>query len=161
MLPADRPAFRSSTLFEETSMPALKSLAPAVLALLIAACGGGDSSAAKPGSMETGTPASREEVAALVRQFGLGGGDKDVAGEAFYNLAQRAAPGLLEIARDPATSPDDLDSVLLIASTYVKDPQILEALRTRAQALPDPEERELRLKLIQALSTTPGLPYPR
>jgi hypothetical protein len=43
----------------------------------------------------------------------------------------------------------------------VKDPQIFEALRTRAQALPDPQERELRLKLIQGLSTTPGLPYPR
>jgi hypothetical protein len=142
-------------------MPALKSLLPAVLALLMAACGDGNADAAKPGSMETGTPASGEEVAALVRQFGLGGGEKDVAGEAFYDLAQRAAPGLLEIARDPATSADDLESVLFIASVYVKDPQIFEALRTRAQALPDPEERELRLQLIQGLSTTPGLPYPR
>jgi broad specificity phosphatase PhoE len=84
-----------------------------------------------------------------------------VAGEAFYHLAQRATPGLLEIVRDPATNEGYLEIVLLIASVYVKDPEILEALRTRAQALPDPEERKLRLEVIQSLSTTPGFPYPR
>ncbi|HEX6373844.1 MAG TPA: hypothetical protein VF006_33255 [Longimicrobium sp.] len=142
-------------------IPRFPAAALAVM-FILAACGGGaDASAAKPGSIETGTPASREEVAALVQQFGLGGGEKDVAGEAFYDLAQRAAPGLLEIARDPSTRADELETVLFISSMYVKDPEIFAALRTRAQAIPDPEERELRLKLVDALSTTPGLPYPR
>jgi hypothetical protein len=142
-------------------MRLLRFFAKILVMFILAACGDGDASAAKPGSVANGPAASREEVAALVQQFGLGGGEKDVAGEAFYDLAQRAAPALLEIARDPATSADDLESVLFIASVYVKDPQIFEVLRTRAQALPDPEERELRLQLIQGLSTTPGLLYPR
>lgn len=40
------------------------------------------------------------------------------------------------------------------------DPQIFQTLRTRAEALLAGEERDLRLQLIQGLSTTPGLPYP-
>jgi hypothetical protein len=34
----------------------------------------------------------------------------------------------------------------------VPDPQIFDALRARAQAMPDPADRELRLRLIDALS---------
>ena len=128
-------------------MRAVKSFVPALLFVLVAACGGADASSAR-----TAAPAPTDEVRALVVQYGLGGGEKDVAGEAFYNLDRRAVPGLLEVARDPATSHDDLETIIFIASTYVPDPEIFDALRTRAQAMPDPADRELRIRLIDALS---------
>ncbi|HEU4455511.1 MAG TPA: hypothetical protein VFR81_20780 [Longimicrobium sp.] len=98
------------------------------------------------------------EVRALVRQFGEGGDDKDVAGEAFYNLGDRASPALQEIVRDPATSLDELDSIIFISSMYVKSPELRAALRTRAGTLPDAEERAMRLELIDALESANGAP---
>lgn len=101
-----------------------------------------------------GGPASVPEVRALVRQFGEGGGDKDEAGEALYNLGDRARPALLEIVRDPATSLHELDNIILITSLYVKSsPELVAALRTRAAAIPDAEERIVRLGLIDGLES--------
>lgn len=97
--------------------------------LILASCQGSDASAVKVSVATPGAPASKDEIAALVQQFGLGGGEKDVAGEAFHNLAQRAAPGLLEIARDPATNVNDLETILFIASVYVPEPEIFQTLR--------------------------------
>lgn len=139
-------------------MRILKLLAAASLLAFTPACGGAEASADVQAAE---APAPVEEVRALVRQFGMGGGEKDVAGEQFYTLAQRAAPGLLEITRDPASSVDDLQSVLFIASVYVNDPAIFQALRTRAQDLPDRAERQELTALIDGLASTPGLPYPR
>lgn len=139
----------------------------ALLVLPFASCRGADASAgtseraAAARDATSGPAAPTEEVRALVRQFGRGGGDKDVAGEAFYDLAQRAAPGLLEVVKDPATPAYDLASVVFIANVYVREPEIFQALRMRAPSVRDPEERRELTALIEGLSVAPGLPYPR
>lgn len=134
----------------------LKTLAAAVL-LAAAAC-----DAAKAPSPLAGKPASTQEVRALVEQFGYGGGDKDVAGEHFYNLAQRAVPGLKEVIEDPETPMEDLQSAVFIVSLYVPEPALYEALRTRFQSLPAGQHREDNLRILAALETEGvSLPYPR
>lgn len=130
----------------------------AALLVLAAACGAADASSGK--SSAAGN-ASTEQVRALVAQFALGGGEKDVAGEQFYALAQRAVPGLVEMVNDPATGVGELGTILFIASIYVPDPAVMQALRARAQALPDPAERDDLTKMMNALAGTPSLPYPR
>jgi hypothetical protein len=130
----------------------------ALLVLLTAACDGAGAPSARAAA---GAPAATEEVRALVEQYGRGSGDKDEAGSAFYDLGPRAAPALLEIARDPATDEYALESIMFIASMYVREPEIFDALRTRAQALPDAAERDMRVRLIDGMRNAPGLPYPR
>jgi hypothetical protein len=114
------------------------------------ACG----STAPEGKGGPGAAASVPEVRALVQQFGEGGGDKDEAGEALYNLGDRARPALLEIVRDPATPLHELDSIIFITSLYVNSsPELIAALRTRAAAIPDAEERIVRLGLIDGMES--------
>lgn len=131
----------------------------AALLVVTAACGGADASAGRAAG--AGGNASTEQVRALVAHFALGGGDKDEAGAEFYDLAQRAVPGLVEMVNDPATDVGELSTILFIASIYVPDPAVMQALRTRAQALPDRADREDLTKMMNALAGTPSLPYPR
>jgi hypothetical protein len=132
-------------------------LLAAALLVVTTACGGADASAGEA----AGGTASTEQVRALVAQFALGGGDKDEAGAEFYDLAQRAVPGLVEMVNDPATDVGELGTILFIASIYVPDPAVLQALRARAGALPDRADREDLTKMMNALAGTPALPYPR
>jgi hypothetical protein len=132
-------------------------VATVCVAAALSSCGGTDAS--QDGAVADA--ASVEEVRALVEQFGRGGGDKDVAGERFYELAQRAVPALRQIIEDPATSTYDLESILFIVSLNVPDPQLFAALRARAETVTDPQERQLRLGLIEAMEAAPSLPYPR
>ena len=92
-----------------------------------------------------------EEVRALVAQYGQGGGDKDVAGERFHDLGPRAAPGLRQMVEDRATSIDDLQTILFITQVYVPDPELSAALRTRFASLPDREDREMLLGLMDQM----------
>lgn len=132
----------------------------AALSIATAACGGADAPAAETGAAAQ-AQATPEEVRALVKQFGMGGGDKDVAGERFYHLAQRAVPGLVAVIGDRATPSHELGTILFIANVYVPDSAVFQALRTRIQSLPDRAERQDLTRMMNALSGGPSLPYPR
>ncbi len=128
-------------------IPARLRVLSAALLFAAGACG----STAPEGK---GGPASVPEVRALVQRFGEGGGEKDDAGEALYNLGDRARPALVEIVRDPATPLHELDSIIILTDLYVKSsPELLAALRTRVAAVPDAEERMVRLGLIDGMES--------
>lgn len=141
-------------------MRILNVLAAASLLVFTPGCGGADAPAAEAGATAQ-AQATPEEVRALVKQFGEGGGEKDVAGERFYDLAQRAVPGLVAVIGDRATPAYDLETILFIANVYVPDPAVYQALRTRIQSLPDRTERQELTRMMNALSGGPSLPYPR
>ncbi len=139
-------------------MQIIRTIAAVLAAAVLASCGGAD--AAQDRAAAEAAPV--EEVRALVEQFGLGGGDKDVAGEHFHELGPRAAPGLRQLIEDPATPIEDLHSILLIVQVYVADPELFAALRTRGESLPDPGEREMFVGLVDAMEASgASLPYPR
>src|SRR5688572_33162126 len=78
-----------------------------LLSLGLAACAPGD-------PVEKGGAAaavSVDEVRERVRQYLLGGGEKDEAGARFYEWDKAAHPALAELARDPSLTDDELDEI--------------------------------------------------
>jgi hypothetical protein len=127
-----------------------------LLSLGLAACAPGG-----PAEKGAATAAvSVDEVRERVRQYSLGGGDKDVAGEHFYEWGEAAHPALAELARDPSLTDDELDAMMMIVSVYAPAPELFDALRTRIAAMPDAEARDLRLGLLEQYRATPGLQRP-
>ena len=120
--------------------------------------------ACAPGGVDGKGPAapgvSIDEVREQVRLYSMGGGEKDEAGEKFYNWGEAAHPALAELARDPGLTDTELDAMIMIVSVYAHTPELFDALRTRISAIPDPEARAMRLGLLEQLQASPGVAAP-
>ena len=120
--------------------------------------------ACAPGGADDKGPAapgvSVEEVREQVRLYAMGGGEKDEAGEKFYDWGEAAHPALAELARDPGLTDTELDAMIMIVSVYAHTPELFDALRTRIAAIPDPEARAMRLGLLEQLQASPGVAAP-
>lgn len=114
-----------------------------------------DSKAAAPQAV------SVEEVREQVRQFGMGGAEKDAAGEQFYEWGEAAHPALIQLAHDPTLSDEEVDVLAFIAGVYAHTPPLFDALRERISAMPDPQARDMRLQLLAQYEATPGINKPR
>jgi hypothetical protein len=101
-----------------------------------------------------------DEVREQVRQYSRGGGEKDEAGEHFYEWGEAAHPALAELARDPSLTDDELDAMMMIVSVYASTPELFDALHARIAAMPDAEARYLRLGLLEQYRAVPGVQRP-
>jgi hypothetical protein len=127
-----------------------------LLPLSVLACapgGTGDKGPAAPG-------VSVDEVREQVRLYSMGGGEKDEAGEKFYNWGEAAHSALAELARDPGLTDTELDAMMMIVAVYAHTPGLFDALRTRIGAIPDPEARAMRLGLLEHFQASPGVAVP-
>lgn len=128
----------------------------AVLSFLAAAaCGSSGGDAGKSGAANT---VSVEAVREQVRQFNLGGGEKDAAGEKFFNWGAAAHPAMLELTRDPSLTEEELDGLMFIVATNAHTPELFDALRARISTIPDTEARSLRLGLLEEYRALPATP---
>jgi hypothetical protein len=96
-----------------------------------------------------------EEVREQVRQFALGSGYKDAAGETFWEWGEAAHPALAELLRDPTLTQEELGTIMFIVATQAHTPELFAALRTRIEALPEGEERTMQLGLLQRYEAMP------
>ena len=120
--------------------------------LALAAC-----SSTKSDATPAAATVSVEEVREQVRQFGMGGGEKDAAGEKFYEWGAAAHPALIQLARDPSLTDEEADVMMFIAAVYAHTPPLFDALRERIDAMPDPEARATRLQLLEQYQAMPGV----
>ena len=123
------------------------------LCVLAAACtskAADDKAGAKPA-------VSVEEVRARVNQYTLGGDEKDLAGEAFFNWGAAAHPALAELSRDPTLTDDEVTSMIMILAVYDHTPELFDALRAGISARPDNETRMMHLSLLDGLRNAPGV----
>jgi hypothetical protein len=128
----------------------------ALACVLVAACTPSDK------DVKTGSTAAVpvEDVREQVRQFALGGAEKDEAGERFYEWGDAAHPALAELTRDPTLTDEELATMVMIVAVYAHTPELFAALRTRIAAMPDAEARDMRLGMLQELESVPGIPRP-
>ena len=89
--------------------------------------------ACAPGGAHDKGPAapgvSVDEVREQVRLYSMGGGEKDAAGEKFYNWGEAAHPALAELARDPGLTDTELDAMMMIVAVYAHTPALFDAPR--------------------------------
>jgi len=103
---------------------------------------------------------SVEEVHEQVRKYDLGGGEKDEAGEQFYNWGAAAHPALAELTRDPTLTQSEMDQMMMIIAVYAHTPELFAALRSRIESIPDAEARDSRLQLLAQYEAMPAVPRP-
>ena len=130
----------------------------AVLLVLAAAACTPSAENSEKGEAKNAVPVA--EVRAQVQKFGMGGGEKDEAGEQFYNWGPAAYPALAELVRDPTVPQDELDTIMFIVATQAHTPELFAALRTRIEAMPDAEARDMRLRLLQQYEAMPSVTKP-
>ena len=121
----------------------------------LAAC-----SSSKPDAPPAAAPVPVEQVREQVRQFGMGGAEKDAAGEKFYEWGAAAHLALIQLARDPSVTDDEIDVIMFIAATNAHTPALFAALRERIGAMPDPGARDMRLGLLAQYEAMPAAATP-
>ena len=125
-----------------------------LLSLAAAACGSGGGEG--KGAAAAAVPV--EQVREQVRKFAMGSGEKDEAGEQFFNWGEAAHPGMAELARDPSLTNDELDAMIMIVGVEAHTPALFDALRTRISTMPESDERTARLGILDGLQANAGVP---
>jgi|GEM_PF-4112884 len=139
-------------------VPRVPLLRTAVAFFLAAAACGPTAGGGEKDAVKNAVPV--EEVREQVRQFALGGGEKDAAGEKFYEWGVAAHPALAQLVRDPTVTQEELDTIMFIVATQAHTPELFAALRTRFEAIPAGEERTMRLGLLRQYEAMPGISKP-
>jgi hypothetical protein len=122
-----------------------------VFALFIVAVFGFGGCSKREGNSAMGEPNVRE----LVKLFQRGAGADDVAGEQFKKMGSRGRDQLISMLDDPSASEEDTGAIVMILHVYFPCQESKKAMERMALRIPDPNEREILVKMAQEMTKDP------